>query len=1194
MASRSSRRAYRHIYRRVRFYVPLLLLLLGAMVFFLPLSPAWVRRHAEDALARAMGVGVRMDRLEAQVARGTVEAQGLTLVEPGGGGEFRLARLRLTGGFRELIAGDGRWPGEVLLAGPTPFEVVMGDDGGVELRGGGAVLAAVAARLAAADGATTGTRTAGAPAGGLRQTPRLILRDVQATLAGGPLGPVPVSLLVDELTVAERSSAELPVRVAARGVVAAETSEAFTLEAVYFPARERLTLSLSLGGLVLPVQTPLGRMRGEARSITMRVAASRRADGVVEGAVTVAAERFQMASGRLGGERWTEDRLEARVRGSFDPTTARLEVAQAVLQGGNLDVQGAMAAELRGDWPGRAEVAVHRVPPEAVALARNRLFDLYAIDIAPVETSPTLRLEGRLAGDLLRPSPLDANVSVRLAGWQVTAPALAAPLVVHNLSLRAGARGIELPALVVEYAGMRVRAYGSVPAQLDPTGPLPEPGRLVLEAEGDAAGAFALLARAGHVPADLTSLDAPVRLDGEVRSLLTRQGNVPALDLTNYVATLTIRPGGRIGWRPLGEALGIGPAVIRLRPGDLRLERLHATLGTLETVADARVTGDFLRADPGPLDFSGTISLAGSIEQAQSLAARFAPLPDGVPEFAGRFRIEASAEGNTADLGGTRYEARLQVSEGATTFETTYRTVALSGVTVDATLRPEAVELRRLAAQIIDPEKGNSTVRLSASLAEDRLRADLDVKTHFEWLTAILAADLQDVVMEGRLPLTGEVTLRPSAPLPPGPDVLRRWMALATRPGLRIGTKPDNDIVADYRVEFRQAVADANNNVRIFPREFPLPLERVRGVARFTPEGLKLERCQADYGSSRDLQLDGWIRFERPLRIEVDVRTDLLVVDEWTSGWGEQPWASKPVAVPGVSDRMPETVPIVVVEGRVRAKQTRFQRFEARNVATQLRVDVVVRRPTELLLTELEMDFYDGRADGMMHFIFAPGQRPWMTARANFQNANLHRFMHDLAEAPEEEYDPGRGLDGLLTGDLVFNGQLLNYPTYAGDARFRVVDSAVVGQVILPYARDILQLGSGGDGRTSVIVGVVECADQKVHFTRLDIVNPALTMTANGYIDFQGRLFFDVSASAISQRLRNIPVVEWVGSVIDLVGKEAVYTYRVRGELGRPFYYPIPRIVEHMATLGNLLRESARLFAPTARPGAGEQPPQPR
>jgi hypothetical protein len=201
-----------------------------------------------------------------------------------------------------------------------------------------------------------------------------------------------------------------------------------------------------------------------------------------------------------------------------------------------------------------------------------------------------------------------------------------------------------------------------------------------------------------------------------------------------------------------------------------------------------------------------------------------------------------------------------------------------------------------------------------------------------------------------------------------------------------------------------------------------------------------------------------------------------------------------------------------------------------------------------------------------LDFIFPRGQRPILTTSAHIEDIELKGFMDALYERPQ-------AMDGLLTADMSFHGQLLNYPTYEGNATFVVNQTGVVGNVFLTYWRELLQTGSVTGGRDGNIRGRVEMSDQRVHFIDLRIFSPAVNMTADGYVDFRGRLNYDITASVISKRLRDIPVISIVGDVWDMIGRQII-SYRLEGTLRSPRYYAIPTVVTRLQAMRDFVRQT--------------------
>lgn len=1198
MARSRKRHYFRAIFRRIRFYLPLALLLLVAMVLFLPLSPPWLARWGEERLSRALGAEVAFERLELTLASATVEVFGVAL----GGGEepFRVGSIRLSGSFAGLISGGGRWPAQVTLDSPSPISAVRGAGGGWELDGPGRTLLGMIQRAPTppGDAATTPTLSHASPMiSGPERTPHLFLREVELRFPASPMWGPEGSVLLRSVEIPPRSHRGAPLRALVSGSVVGETVEDLFADVVYLPGRDTLNVTAALGALGLRLPVPaFGGMELDARNLQVEGRLARPESGGYDVSVSARTGRFSLQTMQVDGERWSDDALEIRARGFFDPAEPRARLTSLRLGGEEVDVAASGEVLLSGDYPGEARLSVNRLPGAALALGRGELRDLAGVDFLTASTSPTLRLEASARGAFARPLEMEEEVSLHLAGWSARTGHLPSAVEIRRLDVTSNRREIHLKGLDASLEGLDVSLEGRIPVQTGGAEEEPAPpGALRIRARGEAREGATWLAARGLLPPALLSVEAPIDLTAGLPLSIERRLEDGRLRFgaTPGEPEGIIRIGkGSFTLRDMAAAVGVEPAILRFGPGRIDMERVHLRAGGVEAIADLSIDNiRFLpRFDAAGAGARGDINLQGPAASLVTLGRDFGLL-DGIalpPDLRGGLRAELEVDGVFSRWWEADYRGRLSLRDGGATIRTPNWPVRLDGVDADLRIDRDRVEIRRLEGGVADPEKGNSTFRLTGTADRGGIRLEGNATTHFEFVTALLARELADLVMEGEGAVGVELSLTPREALPDAPDMVRSWIAKFTREDPWISIRPEADLVVDYRVTYNQAFADEDNNMRVFPREFPVPMERIRGNAELTPAGVSLENMRVDVGSARDVRVSGHIDVRPPVRIEFDVWADEIDINEWTQGWGEMPWASPPVTFRPRWRNFAESVLMVQIDGRIHARKATFLRFTGEDISTDFHMKLSSRRPPRLHLANFEGEIYGGTTEGDLRFLFPSGGRPWLRADARFEGVDVHRFNFDLHEYPEEEYDPRSGLDGLLTGDLVFSGQLLNYPTYTGEGSFTVEKTSFIGQVVLPYARSIIRIGTDGEPNAGIIRGRAHMEGERIYFPEIEVIDPAMLLTASGDIDFQSRLNFMVSASVISQRLRNIPIIQYVGDVLDLVGKEAVHYYNLRGTLGSPAYYPVPRIVDHAERLGRLVREGLLLFQ--AREEGSEAP----
>lgn len=1192
MARSQTKQVFRRISRRIRFYLPLALLFLIAMVLFLPISAPWMARWAGGKVSEILGADVSFERIEFTLATATLHLHGVAV----GSGEapFRVERIYLDGPFTGLIAGGGRWPAEVTMEGLSPIVVARDEADGWELRGEGRTLLGLLdgeVPEAAADpgegrGATTVTRT-----------PRLILRQAELRVLSATANRESHTILISEAEIPPRPDGQAPLHLTGRGLFIGDTIEDFQTRLVWFPGQRSLNVSADLSGFAW--QFPIPAMEGlevSVNDLSLTGHLDLREDRVFDVGFTARSGQFVMAESRVGGETWRDRDLEIRLKGRLDLATPHMRLDSLRLHGDEVEISASGKMMLANDYEGDVRVSINRLPGAALSMGTRELHDLTGIRVLTAGTSPTLTLAARASGPFARPLELDEELSLRLGGWVAEMDELPGRVDVYQLDMDIRQGHVNLARLDLKLDEFHLGARGKIPVYKAGHEGERSTGSLHVEARGDARHGARWLAIHGLLPREILRLDLPVDLDLVFPLALERsvvEGR-PHLEAFPDEPTGQMRFGeGEVVLRSLVEPLRMQPAVVDLSPGRVDLTRMDIRMGGIGILLDGALSGQSVLEplDAEKLEVEGDLIVRGNVRDIITQLRRLGLMDQVVlpSDLDGELLAELKVTGPLASVEELDYRGRVEFESLTTTIQTPSHPVHIGRLDTTIRVDRESLEINRFEMELHDPERGNTRVQLKATVDAEEIRLEGKARTHFEFLTAILARELADLVMEGPLPGSFTVRLIPGKGLGEGPDLIRRWVAYLTQEDLRISIRKDADLVVDYHVVYNQPYLDEQTDVRVFAREFPVPISRIRGNAHLTPEGVFLENMRADIGSSRDVRINtGHVRIAPPVKITFDAVINDINIDEWTTGWGEQPWASPPITFEPRWRAVPESRLMVEIDGKLQARNATFMRFSGNNIRTDFHLKLSSRRPPRLHLANLSAGMYGGQASGELRFLFPPGERPWFRADTGFETVDIHRFIFDLHEHPEEEYDRSTGLDGKLTGSMVFSGQLLNYPTYTGSGEFMVEESAIIGQVILPYARNIIRIGTPRETRMGTIRGDGYMQDQRIHFNSIEVVDPAMLLAANGYIDFQSRLFFEVSASVISQRLRNIPLVQYVGDIIDLVGKEAVYYYNLRGTLGEPTYFPVPRIVEHADRLGRLIREGISLFGMGPAPQSNE------
>ncbi len=1172
MASRSTksptpsrtRRVYRRVFRRARFYLPFFVLLFFVMLFVLPLSAPWLRSQVESEVGRSAGIPVEIGSLRLLLWQGRVEAEAIRVGVESGGEPFTISRLEARGDLTDLLGGGGRWPQTLLLAGFPLAEFERTDDfqyqlGGVyrrlvdELRDG------VAGRAP-----TQGDRPS--PRGVLPSlpvpTPEIILRGLPMEFDPPMEDLPPLRLTFEEIRADPRLGRRSPLVMTARGSLAADTLETFRFSAQAFPDEGRVALDGSLSGFSFPIDAgPLGRFFARTEDLAIDAGARLPQPGIVQLNATLRATRFVLAQDRPGGERWADQPLIITFRARIDLDSRLMEVNEFSLQSETVDVSAAGRLTAGGNWPAAFRLNIGELPPAAINLARNELVERSGIEIDALASTSTLRLDAGFAGDLRRPGTGTISGAVRFAGWRFSAPFLPSPVDILGLDAGATTETLNLASLRLRSGDLEVEAEGRIPL----LGPgHARTGRLRVEARGTSRQIVDILDRRGRLPAELLDLDVPLILNASIDASARRDPRsvyFAEVDPDTLEIALT--------WRDGTADVRLFPEPLRILPGNLRyarqrfqLQRLSAMIEGVQTTVRGTVEADLFDLRPEAARFDAIAFADARLPEVISVLRRVFSLPRLPRNLDGDLYLEATARGTFDRLPERDYSLRAVLERGAATLDLPHSSIPVSGVTVDLVLTPEVLEIRRLRARAPDEQHGNSTIDLSGDITGEAVRLAGSARAHLEALANWIPEIFRDVYMAGLIPAEIRASLTPARPLPQAPDMLRRWLALLReRPSIHFDPAEAPDLLLDYEAVLRQ-----ESPVAAFYREFPVPIENIRGDARFTTEGLVVSRARVDIGSAKDVFLSGSLEPGRPVAINFVARADQLDANEWMEGWGQREWASSSHDFSPRWKTVDESYQFIDIQGHIEANSVRFLTFEAGKTSSDFFFEAWSRQRPVVRFANIATEAYGGSGAGTATLEVLMNDYPLLDIEAQFEGASIDGYLDDL-------YLMDQQLDGYMTGNLRFRGQTLNYPTHEGDAEFTITESSVVGTMVLVYARDLLRLTN--TVQSSRVTGTCSLTNEVVTFKNLIISNPNITLVSNGTINFRGELDFEVTASVLSQQVSKIPVVGQLSRVYDALGNTVV-AYRVRGTLDRPRVTPVQPVLDRLSGIARNLLPGGR------------------
>jgi hypothetical protein len=207
-----------------------------------------------------------------------------------------------------------------------------------------------------------------------------------------------------------------------------------------------------------------------------------------------------------------------------------------------------------------------------------------------------------------------------------------------------------------------------------------------------------------------------------------------------------------------------------------------------------------------------------------------------------------------------------------------------------------------------------------------------------------------------------------------------------------------------------------------------------------------------------------------------------------------------------------------------------------------------------LTLTNVQADFYGGKAAGWARFVFPVEPGAWFTFSVMTSNTNLRLLMTDLSS-------PTNSLDGQLDLKLVItDGDTENRRSWNGFGNALLSDGliwAVPVFGVLSGPLDALMPGVG-NSRISSASGNFIISNSVIRSDNLEMRAPALRLQYRGTVDFDG----NVRARVTAEPLRGTPVLGPVVNVA-LWPVTRLFQYKITGTLAEPKSEPvyIPKIL---------------------------------
>ncbi|MEQ8821628.1 MAG: hypothetical protein RLY93_15440 [Sumerlaeia bacterium] len=1154
--SSSTRRMARRVFRRLRVYVPVALLLVLGMLVLLPLSPPWLARKVESELRRQTGLPIEVGAVGVHVAESNAGVSGLRLAADDPAGEpFEIGEVRAELSYRRLIAGETPWLAEVRVADVSELRLEQQADGRIVARGPLSALIDAVRRLSP-EPSSQEVRPDLWEA--LRHpTPMISLRGLR--FAGVPFSDrlPPLTVTLNELEIARRSSASEPLTAHFTGVAIAGSAEPIRGTLRLLPLDRQAALRLDIAGIRVPLFIPgFGEIEAASREIEVLLSIDETTSGPLFVQADLQLSQFSLTESRLGGERWDEDKLSLRVTGLIDPARGVFEVQRVALLGEGIALDARGEITLAEGLPGSAQLQIRRLPPGVLRIGREQAA-LAGLAIEPVPgTTPTLALAMEASGPFGDPLNLTMKGAVEAAGWQISQPTWLLPLVLRDargtIQSSPEAVSVDFSTLDVRLGRLEAAAKLSIPLALA------EDARttasLEISARGEPQELIETLRSLQIMPVALESLTMPLTLfaRGELPLQRRRGAFLPWLpNVSHFFSTgdFSLSWGrGNVALRDLPTSLAMEPGSVVLDGGELRLQGIGVGYGDLALRGGFRIAPRDWSTLPlfGLADFEGQLYADGPVPEIVQLASRFADLPPLLGGAEGLLRATVSAQGRywlpARRLDLNDYSVDASLADGRVVLPLPDAALAIDDFGFQLAAGPGGASIRSIEAKI----QGGSELTAEVTAGRDAIAVDFAVDGPVALAETLFPYDLRDFEITGTAKAEGRATLTATKALPRGRDVLRQWAAAFAQPrDYGLGIAAD----APLRIE-ASGLLKAGPGVSFTHRDLPNPVRDIRGEVAFDHNGLYFRGTRADIGSSKNLSVNGSLAFGHVKgysELILDAEADYLDINEWMFGWGEQSYAERPRPsrmrrpwLPGHDPRRMFRLDLSAQVG-----ETLFLKVPAQNAVANLRYEFWFGRPNTLELSRVQAELYGGRIEGEGNIGFPVDWREMadFDLIASVWDAQAQGFLRDISESGDIDF---RGL--FNTENAILRGKIGDFATWTGQGDFTIRRSNMIGSVTLRQLMGALNLWRG-EIEPTTISGSVLVSELVARFPEVRAETEQVQLIGDGAVDFNGRLDFIVRAYLLANRLEGVPLLGRVSDLASRLGDRLV-KYQVTGTLG--------------------------------------------
>jgi hypothetical protein len=230
----------------------------------------------------------------------------------------------------------------------------------------------------------------------------------------------------------------------------------------------------------------------------------------------------------------------------------------------------------------------------------------------------------------------------------------------------------------------------------------------------------------------------------------------------------------------------------------------------------------------------------------------------------------------------------------------------------------------------------------------------------------------------------------------------------------------------------------------------------------------------------------------------------------------------------------------------------------------------------DLLLNDLQTDFYGGRATGLASFDLGPGKGTDFSFHAIVTNANFHSLMADIATRSNK-------LEGTLSGQLnITQANSDDWRTWQGSGHAKLRDGLIWEIPVFGYVSPALDsiIPGLGSARASDATGSFAITNGVIRSEDLEIRASIMRLQYSGQVTLQGQTDARVEAELLRDTWVIGRLMSWV-----LWPVSKIFEYKVTGPLEQPKLEPvffIPKILlapfHPIKTIKDLIPDESNLI----------------